>query len=118
MIYIPHDFPSFNEIIAIYKSGKIGYANKIKQEYTNIAKMYFKKAQKVTNYPIKVTFTWYIKNRARDLDGFNFAKKCILDGAVKAGIFANDNLTKITIIEDRAIKSSKTGVMIEWKPNV
>jgi len=80
MLYIPHNFPSFNDINRINKSGKTGYANKIKQEYTNIARIYFLKAKKIDKYPIKVSFTWYSKTKARDLDGFGFAKKCVLDG--------------------------------------
>lgn len=40
--------------------------------------------------PVKVKFSWYLKNKKKDLDNVAFAKKFILDGLVVAGVFKND----------------------------
>lgn len=41
--------------------------------------------------PVVLHFTWYMKNKRKDLDNIAFAKKFVLDGMVEAGILYDDS---------------------------
>lgn len=110
-IEISEKYPTFNEYINIERKNK-NYANIIKQKYTTISYKYFL-LKKINKYPIKIIFTWYYKNTNRDIDGYSFAKKCILDGMVRAGTIPNDNIKYIIETIDKVYKNNKDGVLIE-----
>ena len=109
-IYIDYAFTHLNEWIAAERANKYK-ASKIKKEETYIAYLAFRGVKIQT--PCKIKFTWYVKNKRRDLDNLGFSKKYILDGMVKAGAIPNDNLTHIIGLEDSYVIAAKEGVEIE-----
>lgn len=114
-LFIRYKFTSLNEFINQNRTTKY-YGNKTKQAETNIVQLIARNHPPITEYPIKMKFTWVIKNRGKDLDNVAFAKKYILDGLTKAKVLQNDNLTKIVAFEDIAVITKdehKQGVYIE-----
>ena len=65
---------------------------KIKKEETE--RVYWEckqqKVSPVTEYPVHISFIWYVKNNKKDPDNISFAKKFCLDGLVEAGVLQGD----------------------------
>lgn len=115
-IAIDVDFPTFNNYINAERRNRY-VASKLKKEYTNIAKIFFLKYKNMKlEFPIQINFTWYAKTSARDIDGFSFAKKCILDGMKDAGLVPDDNIKFIRRTIDDVIVAKKDGVIMEIVP--
>ena len=65
------------------------------------------------NPPCKITYTWFTKQRNRDIDNMAFASKYINDGLVKAKLLPNDNLNNIIEVTHRFEINKKAGVRFD-----
>ena len=112
-VKIPARMPGANEYIAQERRSRYAGA-KLKQEYTNLAALYFRRAGvKPVTAPVKLRFTWHETNRRRDKDNVAYAKKFILDGMQRAGFLPNDNNRWILGFEDCFVYGGRPGVEIE-----
>lgn len=108
-IFIPYDFPNWNEYINSERSNKY-LANNIKQEEKKI--IAFTVKQKYTGeYPVTLTIRPHFKNKRRDLD--NYRIKGLIDGLVSAGVIVNDNLKYVNCIVLDPVFSDEAGVEVE-----
>lgn len=91
-LIIKGELCDFNTFQNKTRSNKFA-GSKIKKEETE--KVYWEcKQQKLTpakDYPVCITFNWYIKNNRKDLDNIAFSKKFILDGLVIAKVLEDDS---------------------------
>lgn len=110
---IRYKFESLNNYINKCRSNPY-YANKTKQEETELSKLHFV-GKKITNYPLTVVFKWHMKSKIADLDG-RFAKN-IIDGMVKAGTIPNDNVKYIQKIVHEYVEDKEDYVEIEFYSN-
>ena len=108
---IYHRFTTLNEYVNAERRNKYLGA-KIKRDETNIA-YYSLKGTPPIETPCKLSFTWLVTNKRRDLDNIAFAKKFIIDGMVKAGIIPNDGMKYLIGFQDQFKLSYKEGVTIE-----
>lgn len=112
-------------------SGRLNNLN----DYTNACRthrqkgsnMKRKNAQKVLQFiyeqlprvrikkPITITYTWYEKDRRRDLDNVSsFGRKVIQDALVKAGVLRNDGWKEIRGFSDRfAVDAENPRIEVE-----
>lgn len=65
--------------------------------------------------PVTVTYTWYEKDRRRDLDNVSsFGRKVIQDALVKAGVLRNDGWKEIRGFSDRfAVDADNPRIEVE-----
>lgn len=110
-IYIDYEFITWNKYILKERTNKF-LAYKVKKEEEKVIK-YFTIGKKYNGeYPIKITFKRYFKDKRQDLDGTNL--KIIIDGLVKSGVIKNDNLNCIQeIIILPIFDKEKKGIEIE-----
>lgn len=106
---IDYKFENLNSIINKSRSNPY-YANKVKQEETEIARLHFI-GKKIKNFPITIVFRWHIKSKIADLD--NMIPKSILDGMVKAGTIPNDNVKYIQKIVNEYVEDTKDYVEVK-----
>lgn len=108
-IVLNYNFENLNEMIRLSRGNRYGANNQKKKEmyYVRLATM---KVPKVTEYPIKMTFIWHVKDKNRDID--NMVGKSIIDGLVKAKILKNDNLNCINEITYKAVIDNEQKVEI------
>lgn len=108
-IILNYEFENLNEIIRQSRANYYGANNRKKQEmrYVKLATL---KVPKITEYPIKATFIWHVKDKNRDID--NMVAKNILDGLVQAKILKNDNLNCINEISYKAVVDKEQKVEI------
>lgn len=113
-IYIDYDFPNWNKYINIERANKYASASLKKKELSIVR--YYTLGQRYTGeYPIKLTFTKYFKDKRQDLD--NTRLKGIIDGLVKCGVIENDNLTKVRkIIIKAKFDNKKNGIEVLIEP--
>ena len=97
-VTIVHRFVSLNEYVDRERANRYAAAS-IKKKETSVAEEAMKELQPIDE-PCHIRFVWHLTNKRRDLDNIAFAKKFILDGAVKAGILENDGVKYITSFED------------------
>lgn len=105
-VKIDYKFENINTYINKCRTNQF-YANKIKQQETELSRLAFINIPKITDYPIELIFTWHIKTKTSDLDGK--LPKNIIDGLVRAGKIEDDNvkyIQKITHIYEQDIKDS------------
>ena len=92
------------ERIAIRKNGKFTTkGNAMKQEYQRkvVSAVRSQLRGIHINKPVKIYYTFYEKNRKRDLDNISaFAHKVIQDGLVQCGLLANDGWKNIVGYSD------------------
>ena len=90
--------PTLNEHDNENRGNRFGGA-KMKKNATHICKVYVKDAMnkgfKLEKLPANLRFTWYAKNKRKDKDNIDFAKKYIFDGMVDAGLIDNDGWKQI-----------------------
>lgn len=117
--HIDYDFDNWNEYIRKERSNKY-WASTIKKKELDIVRYSTIGLKYNGNYPIKITFEKYFKDKRQDLD--NIRVKGILDGLVKCGIIKNDNLNCIQEIAFKPIfNDEKVGIDIiieemgKWK---
>ena len=102
-IIIPHELIDLNKFINSQRANRFGGA-KVKKDQTNLCTMYIKRAMSnglvVDDYPLILTFNWFVKDRRKDPDNVAFSKKFILDGMQEAGLIENDGYRQIYGFED------------------
>ena len=91
-IYIDYDFDNWNEYIRKERSNKY-WASSLKKKEEDVVRYSTIGMKYKGNYPIKMTFTKYFKDKRQDID--NVRLKGIIDGLVKCGVIKNDNLNCI-----------------------
>ena len=111
-ITIKHTFTTLNTYTNSNRHSRFAGA-KIKKEETEISRLHFINQKPITEYPIKIAFKWYVKNKRKDLDNIVFAKKFILDGMVKAEFIKNDGLNYIQGFTDEVEFDKDERVEIE-----
>lgn len=109
-IIIDYKFESINEYINKCRTNYY-YANKIKQQETNLSALMFYKLPKIEKYPIRLIFKWHIKAKTADLDGR--LPKNIIDGLVRAKKIPDDNVKYIQEIVHKYVPDKKDYVEIE-----
>lgn len=107
-IFIPYDFPNWNEYVRIERSNRY-MANKIKQQEKDFI-CWTVKEKYQGGYPVTLRIRPYFQNKRRDLD--NFRMKGLIDGLVAAGVIRNDNLTCIDRIIMEPVFSDRIGVEV------
>ena len=91
-IHINYDFDNWNTYINKERSNKF-WASKVKKKELDVVRFSTINMKYKGDYPIKLTFTKYFKDKRQDLD--NVRLKGIIDGLVKCGVIKNDNLNCI-----------------------
>jgi Holliday junction resolvase RusA-like endonuclease len=89
-LVIPGELKSMNEFINALKHNK-HVGNAMKQTETDTCAWYAKQQLQPVTKPVIVSFHWYSKNKRKDLDNVDSARKFILDGLQVAGILENDS---------------------------
>ena len=113
-IELEYNFENLNEMIRLSRGNRYGANNQKKQEMMFV-KLATLKTPRVTEYPIKATFIWHVKDKNRDID--NMVAKNILDGLVHARILKNDNLNCINEITYKAVIDTEQKVEIILEKN-
>lgn len=80
---------------------------KIKKDNTESVMWQTKNIKPITDYPVYVYITWYMKDQRKDPDNIAFAKKFILDALVENGILVNDGQKQITGFQDLILNDKK-----------
>ena len=109
-VTIPLKLFNWNDIIGQCRANKY-YANTHKQREMKDISWFIRNIPPITKYPIKMLFTWHIKNSRSDLD--NKSVKSILDCMQNLGILENDNIKHITEITHKAVKDTEEFVEME-----
>lgn len=109
-VKIPLKLNNWNEIINQNRTNKYIGASHKKQEMKDIS-WFIRKIPPIKEYPIKIEFTWHIKNTRSDLD--NKSVKSILDCMQNLGILENDNIAHINEIRHIAVKDTEEYVEME-----
>ena len=113
-IVIPLKLSNWNDIINANRINKYIGASQKKKEMKDIS-YFIRNIPKITNYPIKISFIWHVKNMASDLD--NKSVKAILDCMQNLGKLENDNIKHINKITYIAIKDETEYVEMEIEYN-
>lgn len=109
-VVIPLKLLNWNDIIGQCRANKY-YANTHKKSEMKDISWFIKGIPPIRNYPIKLIFTWHIKNMRADLD--NKSIKSILDCMQNLGIIENDNVKHINEITYKAVKDKEEYVEME-----
>lgn len=100
LIVIPFELPTLNEYTLECRKHKMAGA-KMKEHTESAIKLALCRHKKSDfAYPVKITFTWYCKNKKKDPDNISFAKKFILDSLVSEGILKGDGWKYIKELND------------------
>ena len=113
-ITIPMKLDNWNDTIGHCRGNKYG-ANTHKKAEMRAISLYLNKMPIIDKYPVRMTFTWHIRNVRSDLD--NKSVKNILDCMQKLGKLENDNIKHINEIKYVALKDIKDYVEIEIEYN-
>lgn len=114
-VVIPLKLENLNDLIARCRTNKYS-ANNHKQKEMKDISWFVKDISPITKYPIKMVFTWHIKNSRADLD--NCIEKNILDCLQNLGILENDNIKHINEITHKAVKDDTEFVEMEIEDNL
>lgn len=95
-IYFDYEFPNWNKYIDRERSNKFA-ASSLKKKELEVVRYHTLGMKYEGDYPIKMTFIKYFKDKRQDLD--NVRVKGLIDGLVKCGVIKNDNLNCITEIK-------------------
>ena len=100
-IIIQGELCDLNTYINTTRANKFASA-KIKKEQTNYVWGCCKEqgAKPIKDYPIMISFKWFVKNKRKDPDNVCFQKKWIMDGLVLAGVIENDTMEFIEGFQD------------------
>lgn len=109
-VTIPLKLANWNDIISQCRTNKY-YANTHKKSEMKDISWFVRNIPPITKYPIKMVFTWHIKNSRSDLD--NKSVKSILDCMQNLGILENDNIKHIAEITHKAVKDDTEFVEME-----
>ena len=111
-ITINHKYESLNSYIGICRAN-YHYANKIKQQETELSALAFSKIPVIRKFPIELVFKWHIRNKTSDLDGR--LPKNIIDGLVRSKRIPDDNVKYIQRITHEYVEDKQDYVEIELK---
>jgi hypothetical protein len=92
-------FSTLNEYIEAER-GNFHTAARLKKQQTRSVQLDTIGILPVTEYPVRITFTWFCKNIRTDPDNICFAKKSILDGLQVSHVLAGDGWKHIAGFED------------------
>ena len=109
-VTIPLKLSNWNDIISQCRANKYGANSHKKAEMKDIS-WFIKPIPPIKKYPVKLVFTWHIKNMRADLD--NKSIKSILDCMQNLGILENDNAKHIDEITHKAVKDTEEYVEME-----
>ena len=113
---IPGELCDLNTYITAERAHK-NKAAKIKENETHRCAMEARVARIIEvpeeMYPVRVHFTWYTKDKRKDVDNVVFAKKFILDGLVDAFILENDSRKYVAMVQDQAVLVDKKNPRVE-----
>lgn len=101
---INYKFLSLNETINKSRTN-VYMANNFKKKEMEVVRLSTIGMKKITEYPVKITFNWHIKNKARDLD--NCIPKNIIDALVASKILINDSVKYINEINHKYIEDKE-----------
>lgn len=91
-LFIFGSLPNLNDYTKACRSNKYVGAKMKKQAESHIISHIKQQIPDVRyEYPVKLSFRWYEKDKRRDLDNICFAKKFILDALVKAETIKTDS---------------------------
>lgn len=91
--------------------------NRVKKHETERVCYAAKGIKPITNYPVRVSVTWFSKNERKDIDNVAFAKKFILDGLVMAKVLENDSRKFVrSLADDFEVDKDNPRVEIEIAP--
>ena len=116
-LYIPEKFAGMNEYITANRTNPHA-GNNMKHKYQDIIKAYlleYKCRERVKGIltPIYISYTFYEKNRRRDLDNISgFFHKVFQDALVETGILKDDGWDYIRGFSDSFKVSDRYGVQI------
>lgn len=106
-------YPTFNEYIDKERRHR-QIAGRLKREFTQASQLMMLKYKKhELKFPVQIEFVWYARTTARDIDGYSFAKKCVLDAMVNVGLLPDDNIKFVRRTIDDVIVGNKDGVIIK-----
>ena len=111
-LIINHSYTDLNTYIKKERTHR-QIAAKVKKEETQFSEWETMYKHHKLNYPLKIIFTWHIKNRKKDPDNICFAKKFVLDGFVKSGFLTGDGQKQVSAFEDKFIIDEEEYVEIE-----
>lgn len=115
-IIVPGRFRSLNEYIDAERSNRFRAA-KIKRDAQDVVVLCARKCLGgwTAARPVWMHYTWYEKDRKRDLDNIcAFARKVIQDALVETGVLANDGWAQIIGFDDRfAVDAKNPRIEIE-----
>ena len=111
---IPGELCDLNTYVNAERSSRFKGA-KIKKEETYRCSLEARvaKTEGVSEYPVRIEFTWYTKDLRKDVDNITFSKKFILDGLVDAGVIKNDNRKHVALATDTGIYVDKENPRVE-----
>lgn len=108
--YIPCDL---NTYIRAERTNKYLSAKIKKEETEKVCWICKSHGLKLMGKPVRIVFTWYLKNKRKDPDNICFSKKFIMDGMVQAGVLIDDAREYITEFHDLFKESEYDQVVIE-----
>jgi len=89
-LHIDGRLPSLNEYINAERSSKYAAATMKKNAENKIAVFITQNRLKPVTRPVKLFYTWYLRDRRKDLDNIAFAQKFVQDALVFTDILPND----------------------------
>jgi Holliday junction resolvase RusA-like endonuclease len=99
-LIIKAELPALNAVIDASKRHWANY-HVLKRKHTEAIALLAKSGlRRVEDYPVKIKFNWYCRDRRKDPDNIAFAKKFVLDGLVLAGVLKNDSFKSIAELHD------------------
>ena len=100
-LIIPGELTDLNTYIKKMNSNRFS-GNEVKQDETQRVAMEARicRLGAVTNYPVRIAYHWYSKDRRKDIDNVAFSKKFINDGLVAAGVLENDSRKYVSGFSD------------------
>lgn len=108
---VPVKLPGLNDYIRACRGNKYR-ANALKNNVERTIAFYLRPLP-VFKGPVRIRFTWYEKDRRRDLDNVAFGKKFILDALVKDGHLPDDNRRYVVAFSDDFKMADACGVFVE-----
>lgn len=111
-LFIPYEFPNWNEYIQAERSNR--YIASDMKKVDKEAVIWLVKEKYQGSYPVTLTIRPYFKHKKKDLD--NYRMKGLIDGLVSAGVIENDNLTKIDKIILEPVFTDEVGVDVIIEP--
>lgn len=111
-LVIPGELKSLNEFINALKHNKY-IGNSMKKSETTYCAVYARNQLKPITQAVRVTFHWYSRDKRKDLDNVDSARKFILDGLQEAKIIINDSRRYVADIGKSEFRIDKQNPRVE-----